>query len=343
LKLIRRLFPIRTSLDTKFTRSHPPWEKMDREQYQEVVRQVRVFLEGKNDALLAALKKKMAEEARRLNFETAARVRDQIEHIHRVLEKQKVISRDFLDQDVIGFYRGEEGVAVYLLFLRRGKLLGGKGFALHLSELAEAEILESFIQQYYGGGKFIPRQILVPAALPGRKLIEEWLRGERKKKVRILAPSRGQKRQLLNLARENARNFLAPRKKGEEETSELLAAWREKLRLGRIPRRIEAFDISDIGGLHAVGSMVVFQDGKPDKGRYRHFKIKTVTGPDDYGMMREVLLRRYQKARDEDDLPDLVLIDGGRGQLNVAREVFQELNPNYERMWYFLEQKCLPL
>jgi excinuclease ABC subunit C len=159
----------------------------------------------------------------------------------------------------------------------------------------------------------------------GRKLIEEWLGGEEKKKVRILAPSRGQKRQLLNLARENARNYLAPRRKGEEEAGELLAAMRERLRLGRIPRRIEAFDISDIGGLHAVGSLVVFQDGKPDKERYRHFRIRTVTGPDDYGMMREVLLRRYQKARDEEDLPDLVLVDGGRGQLNVAREVLQQL------------------
>ncbi len=325
VKLIRRIFPIRTSLDTKFSRRLPPWEKIDPARYREVVHQVRMFLEGKDEALLAVLKKKMAGEAERLNFEAAARIRDQVEHIQKVIERQKIISRDFLDRDVVGFYRGEEGVAIYLLFLRRGKLLGGRGFGLPPSELPEGEILESFIHQYYGPGKFIPHQILLPAALTGQRLVEQWLAEEKKEKVRILVPARGEKKHLLNMARENAQNFIVPRAGGEEETEKLLATLREKLHLFKIPRRIEAFDISDILGLYAVGSMVYFQDGKPNKDRYRHFKIKTVAGSDDYGMMKEVLLRRYGKALAENDLPDLVLVDGGRGQLNVAREVFQEL------------------
>jgi excinuclease ABC subunit C len=325
VKLIRRIFPIRTSLDTKFSRRLPPWEKIDPARYREVVHQVRMFLEGKDEALLAVLKKKMAGEAGRLNFEAAARIRDQIENIQKIIERQKIISRDFLDRDVIGFYRGEEGVAIYLLFLRLGKLLGGRGFALPPSELPEGEILESFIQQYYGPGKFIPQQILLPAALPGQRLIEQWLAEEKKEKVRILVPARGEKKHLLDMARENAQNFILPRAGREERTEKLLATLREKFHLFNIPRRIEAFDISDILGLYAVGSMVSFRDGKPNKDRYRHFKIKTVAGADDYGMMKEVLLRRYQKGLDENDLPDLILVDGGRGQLNVAREVFQEL------------------
>ncbi len=325
VKLIRRIFPIRTSLDTKFSRRLPPREKIDPARYREVVHQVRMFLEGKDEALLAILKKKMAREAERLNFEAAARIRDQVEHIQKVIERQKIISRDFLDRDVIGFYRGEEGVAIYLLFLRRGKLLGGRGFGVPPSELPEGEILESFIQQYYSPRKFIPRQILLPAVLPGQRLIERWLAEEKKEKVRILVPARGEKKRLLNMARENAQNFILPRTGGEEETEKLLAALREKLHLFKIPRRIEAFDISNILGLYAVGSMVCFQDGRPNKDGYRRFKIKTVAGADEYGMMKEILFRRYQKALTENDLPDLVLIDGGRGQLNVAREVFQEL------------------
>jgi len=325
LKLIRRIFPIRTSLDTKFTRRLPSWGKVEPAGYREVVHQVRMFLEGKNESLIASLKKKMAGEANRLNFESAARIRDQIEHIRKVIEKQKIISREFLDQDVIALVRGEEKVAIYLLFLRRGKLLGGRGFGLPPSELPEGEILESFIQQYYGPGKFIPQQILVPAVLPGHRVIEEWLGEEKKKKVRILAPSRGEKWNLIKMARENAENFLLPRSGREEDMDKLLSALQEELHLLNIPRRIEAFDISDILGLYAVGSMVCFREGKPDKERYRHFKIKTAAVADDYKMMREVLLRRYRKVLSEDELPDLVVVDGGRGQLNVAREVFQEL------------------
>jgi len=323
LKFIRQLFPIRTSLDTKFTQRMPTWAKIEPARYRETVHQVRMFLEGKNEELLNSLKKKMEEDSSRLNFESAARIRDQITHIEKVIEKQKAVSTDFIDRDVFGIYRGEEGMAVYLLFVRGGKLLGGKGFSFPPSELPDAEVLQSFIRQYYLEGKFIPSQVLIPVFLPDQALIEAWLGEGREERVRVLVPRRGTKRDLLNLAEENAEKFLISRAGGNSES--LLKILQEKLHLEKVPRRIEAFDISNYQGKYAVGSMVTFEDGKPAKERYRLFRIKTVPGADDYGMMEEVLRRHYARALAEKDLPDLVLLDGGRGQLNVARELFKRL------------------
>jgi len=323
LKFIRQLFPIRTSLDTKFTQRMPTWAKIEPARYRETVHQVRMFLEGKNEELLNSLKKKMEEDSSRLNFESAARIRDQITHIEKVIEKQKAVSTDFIDRDVLGIYRGEEGMAVYLLFVRGGKLLGGKGFSFPPSELPDAEVLQSFIRQYYLEGKFIPSQVLIPVFLPDQALIEAWLGEGREERVRVLVPRRGTKRDLLNLAEENAEKFLISRAGGNSES--LLKILQEKLHLEKVPRRIEAFDISNYQGKYAVGSMVTFEDGKPAKERYRLFRIKTVPGADDYGMMEEVLRRHYARALAEKDLPDLVLLDGGRGQLNVARELFKRL------------------
>jgi excinuclease ABC subunit C len=322
VKLIRKIFPIRTSLDTEFSPRLPAWAQIDPAGYEEVVAQVRMFLEGEDRALLDELRKKMAEEAGRLNFEGAARIRDQIGHIENVLEKQKAAIRDTAERDVIGFHREKQGLATYLLFLRGGKLAGGKGFSWPSSELPREEILESFIQQYYGPGKLIPREILIPFSLPGQRLIEEWLSEKKQERVGLVVPRGGELEDLVNLAQENARSYFSSEKVRETNAENLLADLRETLRLPRTPRRIEGFDISNLGGLHAVGSMVSFLDGKPDKNRYRRFKIKTIAGSDDYGMMKEVLLRRFRKG---DDLPDLVLVDGGRGQLNVARQVFEEL------------------
>jgi excinuclease ABC subunit C len=323
LKLIRQIFPIRTSLDTKFTQRMPTWAKIDPARYRETVHQVRMFLEGRNEELVESLKKKMEEDSSRLNFEAAARIRDQITHIEKVIEKQTAVSTDFIDRDVLGIFRGEEGMAVYLLFVRGGKLLGGKGFFFPPSELPDGEVLQSFIRQYYLEGKFIPPQVLIPVFLPDQALIEAWLGEGRRGRVRVLVPRRGEKRDLLNLAEENAEKFLISGAGGN--SGGLLKTLQEKLHLEKIPRRIEAFDISNFQGKYAVGSMVTFEDGKPARERYRLFRIKTVPGADDYGMMEEVLRRRYEKALAEKDLPDLVLLDGGRGQLNVARKVFKKL------------------
>jgi excinuclease ABC subunit C len=341
LKLIRRLFPIRTCLDTKFTHrlrpcinyemgrcTGPCCGKIDPIQYREVVRRVRMFLEGKNEDLIQNLKKKMEEESTRLNFEAAAKIRDQIAHIERVIEKQKIVSKDFMDQDVIGLYRKNDTLVIHPLFIRAGKLLGGKGFTLRSSRLPEDEILDTFLRQYYREGKFIPDQILLPIPISDQPVMEEWLTEVKGRKVKILLPGRGEKRQLVDMARENAEKFLRAEAESKEDREKLLEILKEKLHLSKTPRRIEAFDISNIQGDYAVGSMVCFEEGLPANERYRHFKIKSVEGVDDYGMMYEVLLRRYRRALEANDLPDLVLLDGGRGQLNVGLEVFKELNIN---------------
>ena len=338
LRLIRRLFPIRTCRDTKFSGrvrpcinyemdrcSGPCCGKIDRDQYLDIVHQVRMFLEGKNKDLVESLKKKMEEESEQLRFEKAAKIRDQIEYIEHVIEKQKIVSTDFVDQDVIGFHRQDHTFIVHPLFIRGGKLLGGKGFTFPSKGLPDGEVLSSFLHQYYHEGKFIPEQVLIPKTIPEQSLVEEWLTDQKGKRVRIFVPMKGEKKYLLEMARENAEQYLLEKDELEREEGRLLEVLKEELHLKKMPRRIEAFDISNLQGGHAVGSMVFFENGKASKERYRHFKIKTIEGADDYGMMYEVLLRRYQKAVEKDDLPDLVLLDGGRGQLNVAQEVFKEL------------------
>jgi len=338
LKLIRRLFPIRTCRDTKFSHrlrpcinyemdrcAGPCCGKIDPTQYREIVQQVRMFLEGKNKDLVERLKKRMEEESVQLCFEKAAKIRDQIRHIEEVIEKQKIVSRDFLDQDVIGFHRQDHTIILHPLFVRKGKLLGGKGFTLPSSGLPDDEVLSSFLHQYYHEGKFIPDQILIPKPVPEQDLVEQRLTDLKGKKVLVLVPVKGDKKYLLEMACENAEKFLLAEAEIEKDREKLLEALKERLRLRKTPRRIEAFDISNLQGGYAVGSMVSFKDGEPAKERYRHFKIKTIESTDDYGMMYEVLLRRYQKAVQGNDLPDLVLLDGGRGQLNVAQEVFKEL------------------
>jgi excinuclease ABC subunit C len=203
--------------------------------------------------------------------------------------------------------------------------MGGKGFVFPSTGLLDEEVLSSFLFQYYHEGRFIPEQILIPKPIPEQDFVEQWLAEQKGKKVRIFVPAKGAKKDLLEMARENAERFLFAEDELERDRGQLLQILKEKLHLKKVPRRIEAFDISNFQGGNAVGSMVFFGDGKPDKDRYRHFKIKTIGEADDYGMMYEVLLRRYQRGVEENDLPDLVLLDGGRGQLNVAQEVFKEL------------------
>ena len=325
LKWIRQAFPIRTSLDTKFSPRLPSWEKVDPARYRETVHQVRLFLEGKNEGLIDRMRREMEEEAAGLNYEAAAKIRDRIGHIRNVLERQRIVSPRASDRDVIGLFREGAAMALYLLFIRGGKLLGGKGFFFPHAELPEEEVLESFLNQYYREGKVIPPSILLPLRLASRALLERWLAQRRRGRVRILNPGNAEKRRLLDLARENAAEFLSSQAGVENNMAELLKDLKDDLRLGKLPRRIEAFDISDILGEYAVGSMVCFEDGRPAPERYSRFRIRTISGADDYAMMGEVLRRRYRKALMSGDLPDLVLLDGGRGQLNEGLEVFREL------------------
>jgi excinuclease ABC subunit C len=339
LKLIRRLFPIRTCHHTKFSNRSRPcvnYEmerclgpccgKVDPAPYKEVIQQVKLFLEGRNRDLIERLKREMEEEAEQLHFERAAKIRDQIGHIEKVIEKQNIVSRDFIDRDVIGFCRQDHRAVIYSLFVRAGRLLGGKGFHFSSIGLPDEEILSSFLRQYYREDRFIPEQILITKPIPEKNLTEGWLTELKGKPVRILVPQKGAKKKLIEMASDNAEKFLRRETRLEEDRGNLLLNLKESLYLTRVPKRIEAFDISNLQGGQAVGSMVVFEDGEPNKERYRHFKIKTVEGADDYRMTYEVLFRRYRRAVEEKEFPDLILLDGGRGQLNVAREVLKELS-----------------
>lgn len=334
LRFIRKHFPIRTCLEAKFsTRLRPCLNyemgrclgpccnKVDPTQYRRVVQQVKLFLEGKDKELIESLRKRMEEESEQLHFEAAAKIRDQIASIEHVIEKQKVVSRDLHDQDVIGFHRQDSTIIIHALFVRAGKLLGGKGFTLSSYGLPDEEVLSSFLRQYYREGRFIPERILIPMEIPEHSLTEEWLTELKGETVQILVPLKGDKRDLIKMASENAEKFSIRETEIEKDQETILKTLKERLHLKKIPRRIEAFDISTLQGSQAVGSMVCFENGQPAKDRYRHFKIRTIEGMDDYGMMFEVLSRRYGK---EGDLPDLILIDGGRGQLNVAQEVLKD-------------------
>jgi excinuclease ABC subunit C len=337
LKLIYKWFPLRACKDTRFRNRTRPCinyqmgrclapcvGKVDAQTYREIVKEVRLFLKGKDRELIRILKQKMREKSGRLDFEGAVRIRDQIQSVEKVIEKQHIVSKGFLDQDVIGFYRNG-GLGVQTLFVRNGMLMGGRFFTLSHPEWPDEEIISSFINQFYGEGKFIPQEILLPFSLQDRPLFEQWLTEKKGRRVRLMVPKRGNRLHLVRMAMDNAEKALLSKARLETDPQHILRQLQEKLRLNRFPNRIEAFDISDIKGGFAVGSMVVFEGGEPLKSEYRHFRITSSLGADDYGKMYEILTRRYQRAVREGDLPDLVMVDGGKGQMNVALGVLIEL------------------
>ncbi|MGQ9566418.1 MAG: excinuclease ABC subunit UvrC [Anaerolineae bacterium] len=315
------------------------------EEYREIVAQVCLFLEGHTEKVLAHLQQKMQEAAEALQFERAAQYRDQIRAVQAVTERQKVVSAALADQDVIAFARDDGQACVHVFFVRNGKLLGREYFLLEGTEgEPDEEIMSAFLKQFYSGAAHIPREILLPERVDEAIVIEQWLRDRRGRKVSLRVPQRGKARDLVRMAQENALETLkmlraewaALNGRITEAMGELQAA----LGLPDPPNRIEAYDISNIQGTLATGSMVVFVQGKPHKSAYRRFRIRTVEGADDYAMMREVLQRRFRRAvepegqeapqpgsRDEEKwhiLPDLVLVDGGKGQLGIALQVLEE-------------------
>ena len=337
LKLIYKLFPLRSCKDAKFKNRTRPCinyqmdrclapcvGKVDAHTYEEIVKEVRLFLEGKDHELIRILRGKMKEKSDRLDFEGAASIRDHIQSIEKVIEKQHVVSKGFLDQDVIGFHRNG-GIGVQTLFVRNGMLMGGRFFSLSHQNWPDEEIISSFINQFYGEGKFIPQEILLPFSIQDHELIEQWLTERKGNRVKLMVPKRGDRLHLVRMAMDNAENGLLSKTRLDTDPENILRELREKLRLNRFPRRIEAFDISDIKGGFAVGSMVVFEGGEPLKSRYRHFRIRSSLGADDYGKMYEILTRRYQRTLQGGALPDLLMVDGGKGQMNVALGVLKEL------------------
>lgn len=315
------------------------------EEYREIVAQVCLFLEGHTEQVLAHLQQKMQEAAEALQFERAAQYRDQIRAVQAVTERQKVVSAALADQDVIAFARDDGQACVHVFFVRNGKLLGREYFLLEGTEgEPDEEIMSAFLKQFYSGAAHIPREILLPERVDEALVMEQWLRDRRGRKVSLRVPQRGKAKDLVRMAQENALETLkmlraewaALNGRVTEALGELQAA----LGLPDLPNRIEAYDISNIQGTLATGSMVVFVQGKPRKSAYRRFRIRTVEGADDYAMMREVLQRRFRRAvepeepeapqpgsRDEGEwhvLPDLVLVDGGKGQLGIALQVLEE-------------------
>jgi len=341
LDVIERHFLLRSCTDHNFkNRARPCLQyqikrclgpcvlPVDPREYQGHVRQAILFIEGKSQELLDDLRRTMEGKAERLEFEAAAKIRDQIQAVEKTLEKQRMVAHWGMDQDIFGLYREGGFIEVQVLLVRQGKLTGNQAYALEDLEFSDAEVLESLLAQFYQGDRFVPDEILLPVEPEDREVREEYL-GERKgKKVSILCPQRGDRRRLVEMAVENAHQSFSERHDQERQRERMLVELQQRLRLRHYPQRIECFDISNIHGAHAVGSMVTFFNGEPDRNRYRHYRIRTVeaaSGGDDFAMMYEVLKRRFSRGVREQDLPDLVVIDGGKGQLGMALAAMRDL------------------
>ena len=298
------------------------------ELYREQVHQAMLFIDGKCQELVSELKQRMREKSDALEFEAAARIRDQIQAVEKTLEKQRMVSHWGADQDIFGLYREGGFIEVQVLLVRQGKLTDSHSYSLEDLEFPDEEIVASVLTQFYQGQRFTPDEILLPVELEDRTAREEYLSEHKGRKVEILCPQRGDKRHLVQMAEENAAQSFAERHDQEKAREKMLRELQEHLRLKRYPQRIECFDISTIHGAHAVGSMVTFINGEPDKNLYRHFRIKTIdasSGGDDFGMMLEMLKRRFARGKEEADLPDLIVVDGGKGQLGMALTAMEEL------------------
>jgi len=295
------------------------------EDYRKIVRQAVSFLEGRNRELLADLRRQMEEAAERLEFERAARLRDRIRALEKILEAQAAVLPEEKDLDVFALSRKGDRVSGAVLFVRRGKLLGHKIF--HLRGAPEENPWETVLAQFYDEGKLVPEEILLPERPEGAELLEEWLAELRGGPVKILTPEGDEGlRGLLETARRNAEEALRARLRGERTWEELAEEMAAALRLPVIPQRVEAVDLSSLQGTAPVGAIVAFFEGEPDKSRYRRYHIRSVSGlPDDYAMLREVVERRLKRGLEEKDLPDLLVIDGGKGHLETARQVVEEL------------------
>ncbi|HEY8347202.1 MAG TPA: excinuclease ABC subunit UvrC [Symbiobacteriaceae bacterium] len=374
MKLARRLFPLRTCNDpSRHPRAclqyhigrclGPCLPDFDRHQeYEQAVKDLAAFLEGRTDEVISRLKARMEEAAERLEFERAAELRDQIAAIQKVTEKQKIISHDMADLDAIAYARSHDEACVQVFFVRQGKLVGRDQFIMTgADEMSGGEILAAFIQQHYSQTSFIPREILVSDEPENREVLEEWLSRKREGKVTLRRPQRGEKRALVEMVAKNAAEGMVEREKEREHelasTQGALEELQKALNLPRLPYRIECFDVSHIQGSEVVASMVVFEGGRPKKEDYRRFKIR-VDQNNDFANMAEAITRRFRRGLAEREamqrqaqspeavegqaaeavrpyrpeaggkfavFPDLLIIDGGKGQLSYAREAMRAL------------------
>ena len=330
VKFLKSLFKIRTCrnmdgpcLNAQIDLCYAPCDgKISEKEYSEIINKIDLFFQGKYSTIVKNLKEEMAEAAKNEEYEKAAVIRDQIASIEEIMEKQFVdLVDDDLDQDVIAIAPSKNEVVVIIMPIRNGKIVGRDDFLMSGSQYdSSSEVLFAFIQQYYGYNRHIPKQILLDEDIDEKELLEDWLSDLRGNKVHIKVPQKGVKLRLVKMARKNAEIIQHQKKKMENALIEL----KKYLKLENLPRVIEGYDISNISGKFAVGSKVSFKDGKPNKKMYKHFKMET-PGPNDFAMMEELLTRRL-KMVDRDPEPDLIVIDGGKGQLGMACGVLDKLD-----------------
>jgi len=320
---------------------------INQEDYRNMVKELGAFLNGRTESIVSKLEAEMKQASSEMNYERAAQIRDQLDAIQKIVEKQRIISTKFTDSDVIAMASLDNTACVQVFFIRGGKLTGREYFLVeNTDQTADQDLLSEAIKQFYDKAPTIPPEILLPREVEEARIIRQWLKSQRGgKKVELIVPRRAGKKKLVDMAVENATAMLTAlktRETSEQERAEsALDDLQNQLKLSSPPMRIECYDISNIGGTALVGSMVVFLKGCPENSHYRHFNIRSVQGPDDYASMEEVLRRRFQRlvvSREErgkpggkpdssfSSLPDLVLIDGGKGQLNRAVEVLREFD-----------------
>ena len=322
MKVVNRLFPLRKCNRRRLAQGRPcvyhqlgqcpaPCAgSVDPDAYAETVRQVELFLRGRSNDVLTALKTDMKEASEQMLYERAAQLRDRLKALEQILAKQVMVCQDIVDRDVFACCSEEGRMAVTIVFVRGGRINGSRDFLLRAGAVDEQEALASFVSQYYQQHPFIPDEVLLPFASSDNSLLEQWLRDQKNAAVRVLCPRRGAKKDLLVMAAQNA--MVALQKKQQKDQS-ALEELQTRLHLSHTPYRIACCDISNNQGKDAVGSIVVFEDGKPHKESYRTFRIKSVHQADDYAMMHEVL-QRYLNHLGTDELPpDLIMVDGGRG------------------------------
>lgn len=337
LRTIKTVFPLRTCTNGFFrnrTRacmeyeigrcSAPCVNLISREAYMDDVEQVVLLLKGRSRELERITEKRMRQASEARSYELAARYRDQLAAIGKVFETRKVQEFRLGDIDAFSIIREGDFMAIQEVLTREGKIISSRTHSFRTA-LQKPEVLSSFLTQYYLADRYIPPEVLCDCDFRDRGLLESWLSDKRGRRVRISLPQRGDKAAIMRLANRNAHNSFHIERNEQERTEMLLESLKKHLEMPILPRKIECYDISNLHGSLAVGSMVSFEDGKPVRDRYRKYRIQTVVGADDYRCMKEVLSRRLKRGIKDSDLPDLVLVDGGKGQLSIAVKLLQEL------------------
>jgi excinuclease ABC subunit C len=364
IELINKLFPIRSCnknmartagkerpcLNFHINRCMAPCQgNVDKQEYKEIVKGIIMVLDGKQEEMISELEDKMQQAAENLDFERAAEIRDSIASLRKIGERQKIISSSLVDQDIIAMAQADGEACMQVFFVRGGKLIGREHFLLDGSNLDDqGEVMSGFIKQFYNGDTYVPKEVIIQHEVEDADIIERWLSEKRDGKVTLTVPQKGEKHKLIEMVGKNAEDtiqlLMEKYKQDEQKTMGAIKELSDYIGLQKPPKRIEAFDISHLQGVENVGSMIVFENGKPKNRDYRRFKIKYVEGANDYESMKEVMQRRFTHGLKEREqleeegkelelgkfalLPDLILIDGGLGQVNAVLPILKELNLN---------------